>query len=233
MQKHAIETCGLTRRFGAQLAVDDLNLLAPEAGVYGFLGPNGAGKTTTIRMLLGLIRPDAGEVRLFGAPLAAGRLSLMRMVGALVETPSHLGQRPLARIRIGARRRHRRNLLRHLRGRRAGGQILSMAAAGECFPGGEIYGRASAGRRRRSDCGGDWLLGICQAGCGLAEAGVAFHAIESICSRTIRMPSHAGHSPASLNLTICSHQYASSATCFCISQKVFREFKYKPPARRI
>jgi lantibiotic transport system ATP-binding protein len=84
MQKHAIETCGLTRRFGAQLAVDDLNLLAPEAGVYGFLGPNGAGKTTTIRMLLGLIRPDAGEVRLFGAPLAAGRLSLMRMVGALL-----------------------------------------------------------------------------------------------------------------------------------------------------
>src|SRR5215470_12679382 len=88
MQKHAIETCGLTRRFGSQLAVDDLNLLAPEAGVYGFLGPNGAGKTTTIRMLLGLIRPDAGEVRLFGVPLAADRLSLMRMVGSLVETPS-------------------------------------------------------------------------------------------------------------------------------------------------
>jgi ABC-2 type transport system ATP-binding protein len=62
--------------------------LAPEAGVYGFLGPNGAGKTTTIRMLLGLIRPNAGEVRLFGVPLAAGRLSLMRMVGAMVETPS-------------------------------------------------------------------------------------------------------------------------------------------------
>jgi ABC-2 type transport system ATP-binding protein len=88
MQKHAIETCGLTRRFGTQLAVDDLNLLAPEAGVYGFLGPNGAGKTTTIRMLLGLIRPDAGEVRLFGAPLAAARPPLTRMVGALVETPS-------------------------------------------------------------------------------------------------------------------------------------------------
>lgn len=88
MQKYAIETSGLTRRFGAQLAVDDLNLLAPEGGVYGFLGPNGAGKTTTIRMLLGLIRPDAGEVRLFGAPLAAERLSLMRMAGALVETPS-------------------------------------------------------------------------------------------------------------------------------------------------
>ena len=88
MQKLAVETYGLTRRFGAQLAVDDLNLLAPEAGVYGFLGPNGAGKTTTIRMLLSLIRPDAGEVRLFGVPLAADRRSLMRMVGALVEAPS-------------------------------------------------------------------------------------------------------------------------------------------------
>ena len=88
MQKQAIETCGLMRRFGAQLAVDDLNLSVPEAGVYGFLGPNGAGKTTTIRMLLGLIRPNAGEVRLFGAPLAANRQSLMRRVGALVEVPS-------------------------------------------------------------------------------------------------------------------------------------------------
>ncbi len=83
-----IETRGLTRRFGARLAVDDLNLRAPEAGVYGFLGPNGAGKTTAIRMLLGLIRPDAGEVNLFGAPLASNRQTLMRRVGALVEAPS-------------------------------------------------------------------------------------------------------------------------------------------------
>lgn len=88
MQKMAIETRGLTRRFGAQLAVDEVNLLAPEAGVYGFLGPNGAGKTTTIRMLLGLIRPNAGEVRLFGEPLVGNHRSLMRRVGALVETPS-------------------------------------------------------------------------------------------------------------------------------------------------
>lgn len=88
MQKYMIETRQLTRRFGAQLAVDDLNLQAPEAGVYGFLGPNGAGKTTAIRMLLGLIRADAGEVHLFGAPLAANRQRLMRRVGALVEAPS-------------------------------------------------------------------------------------------------------------------------------------------------
>lgn len=83
-----IETRSLTRRFGVQLAVDNLNLSVPASGVYGFLGPNGAGKTTAIRMLLGLIRPNAGEVFLFGKPLLQNRHSLMQRVGALVETPS-------------------------------------------------------------------------------------------------------------------------------------------------
>lgn len=110
MQKIAIETRGLRRRFGTQLAVNELNLRVPEAGVYGFLGPNGAGKTTTIRMLLGLIRPNAGEVRLFGESLAEHHLSLMRRVGALVETPSlypHLTGREnleVTRRLIGAKR---------------------------------------------------------------------------------------------------------------------------------
>jgi ABC-type multidrug transport system ATPase subunit len=85
---YLIETRGLTRRFGSQLAVDDLDLLVPAAGVYGFLGPNGAGKTTAIRMLLGLIRPNAGEVRLFGQSLNGNHGALMRRVGALVEAPS-------------------------------------------------------------------------------------------------------------------------------------------------
>ena len=88
MENPLIETRDLTRRFGTQLAIDSLNLSVPAAGVYGFLGPNGAGKTTAIRMLLGLIRPNAGEVRLFGQPLLANRNSLMRRVGALVEMPS-------------------------------------------------------------------------------------------------------------------------------------------------
>ena len=85
---YLIETRGLTRRFGSQRAVDDLNLLVPAAGVYGFLGPNGAGKTTAIRMLLGLIRPNAGEVRLFGQSLNGNHRSWMGRVGALVEAPS-------------------------------------------------------------------------------------------------------------------------------------------------
>jgi lantibiotic transport system ATP-binding protein len=88
MDECLIETRGLTRHFGERVAVDELNLSVPAAGVYGFLGPNGAGKTTAIRMLLGLIRPNAGEVRLFGVPVAGNRASLMRRVGALVESPS-------------------------------------------------------------------------------------------------------------------------------------------------
>src|SRR5690349_1217528 len=86
--EYLIETRALTRRFGSHVAVNDVNLLVPRAGVYGFLGPNGAGKTTAIRMLLGLIRPDAGEVRLFGQPLKANHRALMSRVGALVEAPS-------------------------------------------------------------------------------------------------------------------------------------------------
>ncbi|HKR11674.1 MAG TPA: ABC transporter ATP-binding protein [Pyrinomonadaceae bacterium] len=88
MDEYLIVTRGLTRRFGDRIAVDELNLSVPAAGVYGFLGPNGAGKTTAIRMLLGLIRPNAGEVRLFGEPAGRNRASLMRRVGALVESPS-------------------------------------------------------------------------------------------------------------------------------------------------
>jgi ABC-type multidrug transport system ATPase subunit len=84
----AITTFGLTRRFGRLTAVDNVDLEVPRGSVYGFLGPNGAGKTTTIRMLLGLIRPHLGEVRLFGERLCEQRRPLLGRVGALVESPS-------------------------------------------------------------------------------------------------------------------------------------------------
>jgi ABC-2 type transport system ATP-binding protein len=84
----AISTSQLTRRFGSLVAVNRLDLQVPRESVYGFLGPNGAGKTTTIRMLLGLIRPHAGEVRLFNQPLWQHKLGLLGRVGALVESPS-------------------------------------------------------------------------------------------------------------------------------------------------
>ena len=84
----AVQTRGLARRFGQIAAVDGLDLEVPRHSVYGFLGPNGAGKTTTIRLLLGLLRPDAGEVRLLGRNVQRERLAVLRRVGTLVETPS-------------------------------------------------------------------------------------------------------------------------------------------------
>ena len=80
-----IEAEGLTKRFGSRVAVDGLNLRAQAGEVYGFLGPNGAGKTTTIRMLLGILRPDAGSVRICGTPVRRGNLEARRMIGAVAE----------------------------------------------------------------------------------------------------------------------------------------------------
>jgi ABC-2 type transport system ATP-binding protein len=83
-----VQTTGLTKRFGRQVVVDDVDLAVPEGAIYGFLGPNGSGKTTTIRMLLGLIAPGRGEVRLLGQPMpnAAGRV--LPHVGSLVDGPA-------------------------------------------------------------------------------------------------------------------------------------------------
>ena len=84
----AIETIGLSRHFGKIMAVDKLSLRVSQSSIYGFLGPNGAGKTTTIRMLIGLIHPDEGEVELFGLQLGKHRLAALEKIGALVELPS-------------------------------------------------------------------------------------------------------------------------------------------------
>lgn len=95
----AIQTRGLTKRYGGLVAVEDLNIELPRGVVAGFVGPNGAGKTTTLRMLLGLVRPTAGEGRVLGVPLTepAGYLS---RVGALIENPAFYpglsGERNLA-----------------------------------------------------------------------------------------------------------------------------------------
>ncbi|MFC2157114.1 ATP-binding cassette domain-containing protein [Acidobacteriota bacterium] len=89
MDKTVITTHELTRQFGEIKAVDSLELSVTHGRVYGFLGPNGAGKTTTIRMLLGLIRPDIGEVQVFQKDLRKNRIKLLRRIGALVESPSY------------------------------------------------------------------------------------------------------------------------------------------------
>ena len=84
----ALATRGLRKRYGARVALDGLDLSVPGGVVYGFLGPNGAGKTTTMRLLTGLIRPDAGSIHLLGR--AFGRRDRRRLfeVGALVEMPA-------------------------------------------------------------------------------------------------------------------------------------------------
>ena len=88
MTEAAVETLGLTKKFGRQVAVDGLDLLLPSGAVYGFLGPNGSGKTTTIRMLLGLVTPSAGTVRLLGRPMPRHAGAVLPRVGALVEGPA-------------------------------------------------------------------------------------------------------------------------------------------------
>jgi ABC-type multidrug transport system ATPase subunit len=81
----AIETLGLTRRFGRRLAVDAVSMTVPDQAVYGFLGRNGAGKTTTLKMVLGLIRPSDGVARIQGVDVARHRIVAARKVGALLE----------------------------------------------------------------------------------------------------------------------------------------------------
>jgi ABC-2 type transport system ATP-binding protein len=83
-----IRVDGVWKSYGATAAVCGLNLDVPPQSVYGFLGPNGAGKSTTIRMVLGLQRPDRGTISLFGRPLEKDRISLLRRIGSLVESPS-------------------------------------------------------------------------------------------------------------------------------------------------
>jgi ABC-2 type transport system ATP-binding protein len=65
-----LELVGITKRYDGVTAVDSLSLVIEPGGIYGLLGPNGAGKTTTLRMIMGIIEPDEGEVRVFGEPLS-------------------------------------------------------------------------------------------------------------------------------------------------------------------
>lgn len=84
----AIETRGLTKRFGRQLAVDGVDLAVERGAVFGFLGPNGSGKTTTIRLMLGLAAPTSGEIRVLGRAMPHELRDVLPRVGALVEGPA-------------------------------------------------------------------------------------------------------------------------------------------------
>jgi ABC-type multidrug transport system ATPase subunit len=86
-----VETTGLRKTFRSRrrnvVAVEGLDLTVISGGIHGYLGPNGSGKTTTIRMLLGLIRPDAGTMSLFGEPVPKGLPRTINRIGAVVEQP--------------------------------------------------------------------------------------------------------------------------------------------------
>ncbi len=96
MPECVIRTSAISKSFHGRPAVRRVSLEVERGSVYAFLGPNGAGKTTTIRMLLGLLRPDAGSIHLFGHPLSTHRGEILKKTGSLVESPSlypHLSAR--------------------------------------------------------------------------------------------------------------------------------------------
>jgi ABC-2 type transport system ATP-binding protein len=136
-QVPAIRAAGLTKRYGGQTVVDDLSFSVLPGRVCGFLGPNGAGKSTTMRLMLGLVRPDAGTATICGRPYAEIE-DPFRQVGALLEAKSfHPGRSGRAHLLCLARsqalpaRRVEEVIdvvgLRAAAGRRAGGYSLGMA----------------------------------------------------------------------------------------------------------
>jgi len=86
---YCLETKDLTYHYSPeQRILSGIDLQVPEHSIYGFLGPNGAGKTTTMRLLLGLLKNQQGEINIFGGPLRPNRANILRRIGSLIETPS-------------------------------------------------------------------------------------------------------------------------------------------------
>lgn len=83
----AIQTRGLRKSFGRNAAVRGLDLAVPTGSFFGLLGPNGAGKTTTLRMVTGLLRPDAGDIHVEGLPVWPSTIEVKRRLGVLAEDP--------------------------------------------------------------------------------------------------------------------------------------------------
>ena len=103
---YAIETEGLSKSFGEQIAVDGVDLRVPRGSAFGYLGPNGAGKTTLIRVLLGLTQPSGGTMKVLGRPMPRERSRALARVGAIVEEPGfhkHLSGRENLWVAAAAR----------------------------------------------------------------------------------------------------------------------------------
>jgi len=92
MTENCIETIDLTHKFSAyETALSDVNLRVQRGSIYGFLGPNGAGKTTTLKLILGLLKKQQGEILVFGKPFERNRVETLRRIGAMIESPSIYG----------------------------------------------------------------------------------------------------------------------------------------------
>lgn len=87
MDEFIIETRHLTKQYGTQKSVSDLNIHVKKGRVYGLLGRNGAGKTTTMKMLLGLTEPTSGEIKIWGKPLRGNEKEVLPRIGSLIESP--------------------------------------------------------------------------------------------------------------------------------------------------
>jgi ABC-2 type transport system ATP-binding protein len=137
----AVQTEGLTKRFGDRTAVDDVSLTVPRGTAYGFLGHNGAGKTTLIRMLLGLTQASAGHASVLGLPVPEHRAEALARVGAIVEEPSfypHLTGRENLKIAAAVRGAETRARI---------DQVLQRVGLGQ--RGGDRVGTYSLGMRQR------------------------------------------------------------------------------------
>jgi ABC-2 type transport system ATP-binding protein len=92
MENAAIQTYGLTRRFGELIAVDGVSFSVAPGQFFGFLGPNGAGKSTTIKMLTGLLEPTSGSISILGTPFNSSALDLKRQIGVVPEGMALFGR---------------------------------------------------------------------------------------------------------------------------------------------
>ena len=92
MATYSLETTALSHQYSAhQPVLNKLSLRVPTGSIYGFLGPNGAGKTTTLRLILGLLRKQEGELTIFGRPFESQRIATLQKIGSLIESPSIYG----------------------------------------------------------------------------------------------------------------------------------------------
>lgn len=93
MSNYCLETTNLSYRWNTRTPVlKAINLRVPKGSIYGFLGPNGAGKTTTLKLILGLLKKQAGEISVFGQPWEGHRIDMLSRIGSLIESPSLYAQ---------------------------------------------------------------------------------------------------------------------------------------------